>query len=57
MHKKPRHTGLPWRFDQTLQAVQHLFGPRKADPDIRLNEGDPTVFLSCPCPQFTISPP
>ncbi len=57
MHKKPRHTGLPWRFDQTLQAVQHLFGPRKADPDIRLNEGNPTVFLSCPCPQFTISLP
>ena len=56
MHKKPRHTGLSWRFDHALQAVQHLFGTWKADPDIRLNEGDPTVFLCCPCPQFTISP-
>jgi hypothetical protein len=55
MHEKARHSSLPWHLDEALQPVQHLFGPRKADPDVRLNESDTTVFYYF-CPQFTNAP-
>ena len=56
MHEKARHSSLPWHLDEALQPVQHLFRPRKADPDVRLNEGNTAVFY-CFCPQFTSAPP
>ena len=43
MHQKARHAGLPWHLDEAMQPVQHLFRARKADPDVRLNEGDAVV--------------
>jgi hypothetical protein len=44
-------------FGEALQTVKHLFSQRKTDPDIRLNEGDPTDFLKFSCPQIAISLP
>lgn len=56
MHEKAWHSSLPWHLDETLQPVQHLFRPRKADLDVRLNEGDTAVFFNFR-PQFTVAPP
>ena len=56
MHEKAWHSSLPWHLDEALQPVQLLFRPRKAEPDVRLNEGDTAVLFSFH-PQFTIAPP
>lgn len=48
MDEKAWHPGLPRRVDQALQPVQHPLYAGKADPDVRLNEGDTTVLPSSP---------